>query len=116
MWGLFESSAAFGQLNGYTSDQTNAENYLNTAIADVTNGTVNGMSLSSYLSNYNVTIYTYDAAAGLPKGCGGNCSQPPQEFITVTTPEASTPVLLAADLFGFLALFAFLRKRLSRAF
>jgi len=120
MWGLFESSAAFGQLNGYTSDQTNAENYLNTAIADVKNGTVNGMSLSSYLSNYNVTIYSYDTGALcgpslVPCTSANGYSTPPQEFITVTTPEASTPVLLAVDFFGFIALVGFLRKRMARS-
>jgi hypothetical protein len=31
-------------------------------------------------------------------------------------PEASTPVLMAVDLFGFMALVGFLRKRVSRSF
>ena len=116
MWGLFESSTAFSQLNGYANDQTNAENYLNAAIADVNNGTVNGTSLSSYLSGYNVTIYSYDNGATCPGQLNNVCaSTPPQEFITVTTPEAGTPVLIAVDLLGFIALVGFLRRRgLSR--
>ena len=38
----------------------------------------------------------------------------PQEFISVTAPEASTPVLMAIDLLGFIALIGFLRKRAVR--
>ena len=118
LWGLFDSTDAFAQLNGFSGDQTNAENYLNTAITDVENNSINGGSISSYLGNYHVTIYSYDAA-GNPSGpsCGGGpCpSSPPQEFITVTTPEASTPIQLAVDLLGFVALVGFLRKRVSQS-
>ncbi len=38
-----------------------------------------------------------------------------QEFLVVSAPEASTPVLLAVDLFGFIALVALLRKRVSQS-
>jgi len=50
----------------------------------------------------NVTIYTSTASS-------------PQEFISVAAPEASTPILLAVDLLGFIALIGFLRKRVSRS-
>lgn len=49
----------------------------------------------------NVTIYTSTTGT-------------PQEFISVTTPEASTPILMAIDLLGFLALVGLLRKRAAR--
>ena len=49
----------------------------------------------------NVTVYTPQ-----PHGVS-------QEFLVVTTPEASTPVLLAADILGFIALVGFLRKRMA---
>jgi hypothetical protein len=115
MWGLFESSQAFGQLAAYsdTTDEANAENYLNAAITDVLTNNVNGQSLGSYLSGYNVTIYSYDTGASCPGVLNNVCaSTPPQEFINVTTPEASTPVLFAVDILGFVALLAFLRKRI----
>lgn len=125
LWGLFDpygngvsgDAGAFGQLSAYgdTSDKAAAIADLNAAIGDLTTG-INGMSVATYLSNYNVTIYSYDAAAGAPS-CGGKpCpSAPPQEFITVSTPEASTPVLFAGDLLGLVGLMGFLRKRASRA-
>ena len=94
------------------------ENYLTDAINDVAGGTIsnnlsgNGQTLSQYLSNYNVTIYSYNG--GGTTCPGGNCPPPPQEFITVTTPEASSVILMAVDLVGFLALVGFLRKRASQ--
>jgi len=116
MWALFESSSAIGDLNEYSVNPTIVEQYLNTAIGDVTNpnATIDGETVSAYLSGYNVTIYSYDTGATCPGQAGGVCaSTPPQEFITVTAPEASTPVLLAVDLLGFIALMGFLRKRMS---
>jgi hypothetical protein len=50
----------------------------------------------------NVSVYT-----PTPHGVS-------QEFLVVTTPEASAPVLLAVDLLGFMALVGFLRKRISQ--
>lgn len=121
LWGLFDpsgSSGAFTWLSSYSdySDQSAAETDLKNAINQVTNA-INGGTLSSLLGNYNITIYSYDPYAN-PNGpsCGGGpCpNSPPQEFISVTTPEASTPALLAIDLLGFLALAAFLRRRIPR--
>lgn len=114
MWGLFESSLAFGQLAAYgdTTDETNAENYLHAAIGDVLSGSVNGTPLNSYLSNYNVTIYSYDTGATCPGQPGNVCaSTPPQEFITVTAPEASTALLFPVDVLGLIGLFGLFRKR-----
>ena len=116
LWGLFDSanptdlSDAFNTLStmSLTEDLNAAENDLANAINQVQTMNSNG-TLSSYLSNYNVTIYTY---AGL--GCSGNCDGPPQEFMTVTTPEASAPVLLAVDLSALFALLGFLRKRIPK--
>lgn len=113
LWELFDPkafttlTADYGVGNSYESA---AQGFLNSAEYDASHSTINGGSLSSYLSNYNVTIYSYDPAGGTSCG-GGYCPPPPQEFITV--PEASTPVLMAVDLFGFMALVAFLRKRFS---
>lgn len=57
---------------------------------------------SGYVGN-NVEVFTPSPNA--------NASQ---EFLVVNAPEASTPVLLAVDLLGFLTLVGFLRKRISR--
>ena len=128
LWGLFDPTDAFAWLNsnGSYTDQSNAETDLNNAIGQV-NGAISGGTLGGILGNYNVTIYSYDpppSAGGtgmIPMcgsplvGCAANgYSLPPQEFISVTTPEVSTPVLMAVDLLGFMALVGFLRKRISR--
>ena len=64
----------------------------------ISGGSVN---LSS-LGISSLTAYTPTPNAGVA-----------QEFLRVTTPEASTAVLLAVDLLGFMALVVFLRKRIS---
>jgi hypothetical protein len=56
----------------------------------------------------DVTVYT-------PSPINKNGPQVSQEFLVVSTPEASTPLLLVVDLVGFLALVAFLRKRAVRS-
>jgi hypothetical protein len=124
LWALFDplgngaspsDPGAFGQLNNYgdTSAISQATTDLNAAINDVVN--TNSSALAE-LSNYKVTIYSYKSGATCPDQTGGVCANtPPQEFITVTTPEASTPILLAVDLLGFIALVGFLRKRVSRS-
>jgi hypothetical protein len=126
MWGLFDPTGtssdpgAFTWLSDYkdTTDLNNAETYLNNAVTYV----FNSANASQVQADVNaVTIYSYDPSAN-PDGpsCGGKpCpASPPQELITVTTvraSEASTPVLLAVDLLGFMALLRFLRKRISRS-
>jgi hypothetical protein len=104
IWGLFDSPA-FSYVTG--SDLTTAEAYLKAAVIAVGSPT----SQAAYA---NVNIYSYVPTSGV-WNCGG-CAPPPQEFITVTTPEVSTPVLMAVDLLGFLALVGFLRKRMARSF
>jgi hypothetical protein len=54
------------------------------------------------LGGYNVDIFTSN-----PLGAA-------QEFITVSAPEAATPILLAADVLGLLFFVGFLRKRTAR--
>jgi hypothetical protein len=125
MWALFDPTVFTDQTNGgggsctlpggfgclSSTDFANAEADLESAYAYVH---TNGLSTANFDSKegVNVTIYTYDSGAVCP---GSTCSGPPQEFISVTTPEASTPVLLAADLLGFMALVGFLRKRMARS-
>lgn len=86
MWELFDAPAAFAQLTAYgdTSDEATANNDLNAA---VTNVETNGLTPADYT---NVTIYSFDSAAGAPTCNGGPCpNSPPQEFITVNMDEAS---------------------------
>lgn len=118
LWGLFDSTDSFTAALD-AADESNAETYLNNAINEVVTSPA---AVSSYLSNYDVTIYTYvpPSSGGMNPLCGPGLSTlctadllPPQEFITV--PEASTPVLLAVDLLGFMALVGFLRKRVSQS-
>jgi hypothetical protein len=84
-----------------TTDLTVAEGLANTALSggvyDLNNIVVDGQSIGS------LTVYT----PIVPPGPNA------QEFLKVTAPEASTPVLLGVDLLGFLALAGFLRKRIS---
>jgi hypothetical protein len=114
MWELFDPTDASSALP--SGDQSLVAGMVQAAATDALNGTINGGSLSSYLSNYNVTIYSYSSALN-PNGpsCGGGpCPMsPPQEFISVIAPEASTPTLFAVDILGFIALVGFLRKRVS---
>lgn len=104
MWALFDGGTAFSGLSG--SDLTGAEQDLMTAETQVS---TLGLTTSSYS---DVVIYSYDAAAGLPTGCGGTCPPPPQEFITVM-PEPSSPGLLGLDLLGVAGLILLARRRLA---
>jgi|ERR1700733_542705 len=125
MWALFDPTVFTDQTNGgggsctlpggfgclSSTDFGNAKADLESAYAFVS---TNGLNTSNFGSKegVNVAIYTYDSGAVCP---GTTCSGPPQEFISVTTPEASTPLLLAVDLLGFMALVGFLRKRALRS-
>ncbi len=104
LWGLYVPAA----FNDIPSEAGVAEADLAAAVTATANQTI---------ANYaNVNIYTPNGTAptcpGYPNGCPNS---PPQEFLTVTTPEASTPVLMAVDLFGFIALVGFLRKRMPHS-
>jgi hypothetical protein len=97
---------AFGQLETYssgTSDLSNAESYLSAAIATATSP-----GISSDLSNYNVTIYSYDTGAS--GSCSPSCGQP-QEFIAVSMAEAPGPAILGVDLLGLAGLVLIARRR-----
>jgi len=90
LWALFDTSQSLSQLNSVPIDQTNAINDLNTAVQEVVNGEVGTTPLSTYLSNYNVTIYSYSGVhvggTNLSTTCpSGSCDPPPQEMITVTS-------------------------------
>lgn len=121
LWELFDPTVTAGTANmtsggpptdvvdtWLASDPTflsAATNYLATAITQVTstylNGGSTGETVSTYLSGYNVTIYTYNSSLNPdgPAGCGSTCPPPPQEFITVTAvPEASSLAMFAAYL------------------
>jgi hypothetical protein len=125
LWGLFyptgvpDNTGAFTWLAnaGDTTDLANAENYIDNAVNFVLNPS-NSAQVQADVNS--ATIYSYDPAAN-PNGpvCGsGACvTSPPQELITITpiaASEASTPILLAVDLLGFIALMGFLRKRMAR--
>lgn len=101
IWGLFDQQA-FSSIGG--SDLTNAQSYLAQAISA-------NPSASSYT---NVNIYSYVPGSGVTN-CGG-CNPPPQEFITVAMPEASSLTLSCTYLLGamIIGLFFYRRQRLQR--
>lgn len=113
LWGLFDpgTTSVVGAFNyltgsGFGADAGNALTYLETAIS------FTAADSAQVQADINgATIYSY--AGGGTTCPSGNCPPPPQEFITV--PEASTPILLAVDLLGFIALVGFLRKRMARS-
>ena len=89
---------------------------LTTAIGEVISGHLNGGEpVSTYLSGYSVSIYSYDPSFGT--SCpGSSCPPPPQEFITVTSvPEApSVGVFAVYVLFGGAGLLFWRRRRILR--
>jgi hypothetical protein len=114
LWGLFDPAEAFGAIGGL--DLSNANNDLSAAVADVASNSVNGVNLGAYLSDYNVTIYTYDPSAlANPNGpmCGSApCPMsPPQEFIAVSMAEPPAPALLGIDLLGLAGLLMIARRQ-----
>ena len=99
LWGVFDptSSDPDGPLSGNWitgTDLTNATTDLGLAEAAVAGGWTP--------SDYSVTIYTPSPTSAA------------QEFLTVTAPEASTPVLLSVDLLGLALVIAFFRRRSLR--
>lgn len=126
LWGLFDPSVLSDQ-NGVTCSLAGGVGCLSladydAAVTDLQNAwsavSAEGLTTANFVGSVanvqSVTIYSY---AGNATCNGGPCpTAPPQEFISVTTPEASSPVLLAIDLLGFFALVGFLRKRVSLGF
>jgi hypothetical protein len=98
MWGLFDP-VAYNNISG---------SVLAASKADLVTAIQNHGLLSSYT---NVSLYSYDAAAGIPTGCGGTCPAPPQEFIVVKMPEPPSFAILAVDLFSVLGIVVFFRWR-----
>jgi hypothetical protein len=101
LWNVFDSSDPSGPLVGgflTGTDLTMAQDDFTQAQQAVASGWTPG--------SYTVNIYTPSYPSTLDAA---------QEFLTVSAPEASTPVLLAADLLGLLFLWRFLRKRASRS-
>jgi len=122
LWALFDTSQSLTQLSSVPTDKTNAMNYLNTAVQEVVNGEVGTTPLSAYLSNYNVTIYSYSGvpvgSTGLPTTCpGGSCDPPPQEMITVTSMSEppALGVFAVYFLLGGACLLFFGRRRIVSA-
>jgi hypothetical protein len=116
LWGLFDpygngvsgDPGAFGQLAGYTSDLNNATMDLYNAVSYAFNS-VNAAQVQTDVNA--ITIYSYDASAGIPTGaCGGPCPKP-QEFITVNMAEPPAPALLGMDLLGLAGLMLIARHR-----
>lgn len=109
MWSVFEQGEEDSYLAGYygsdTTDLTGFENNVDTWLTAAQNQTFTSGEFS------NVTIYTpVDGTQNCPTypGCGGG---PPQEFMTVATPEPSQVALLGFDFLGVGALVFFLRRR-----
>ena len=124
MWGLFDP-AIFTQQNGTTCSLPGAEGCLslvdyNAATTDLQNAwnyvSSHGLNTSNFVSAESlnsVTIYSYDAAGGAPTCPGGPCpSAPPQEFISISVPEPSSPAHLAIYLAALLCLVIVARRRL----
>lgn len=106
LWELTDPQQASSALS--TGDQAVVQSDLRTAVTDAL-----GNNPISYLNGDTVTFYSYDANAT----CGGSpcASSPPQEFITVSTPEPSSPALLGLDFLGLSGLVLFARRRLAKS-
>ena len=125
LWELFDSNSttgSFAQLNAYGDQayETGATGGAGTPGAQallagaISQATGNPQNLANYLSNYNITIYSYDPANGTSCG-GGYCPPPPQEFITVSMTEPPSPALLGLDLLGVAGLLLVVRRRTAKA-
>jgi hypothetical protein len=111
LWELTDPQAASSALPG--GDQAAVQSYLQTAVTEAESN-----NPSSYLNGDTVTFYSYDAPPnGMIPTCGGSpcASLPPQEFITVSTPEPSSPALLGLDFLGLSGLVLFARRRLAKS-
>ncbi len=95
IWNVFDSFSPLPTDYLNSAQRTQALNYLSLAQTAVA-----GKSPTDFS---NVTIYT-------PTPSGAS-----QEYLTVTTPEASTIALLAVDISGLAGLVFLLRRRFARA-
>jgi hypothetical protein len=111
LWELTEPQDASSALP--SGDQAAVQSYLRTAVTDAL-----GNNPLSYLNGDTVTFYSYDAPPnGMIPTCGGSpcASLPPQEFVTVSTPEPSSPALLGLDFLGLSGLVLVARRRLAKS-
>jgi hypothetical protein len=97
IWDIFDRSG----VQAWLANPSNGGDPLGVsalALADA-----NAALSASYTPGEYANVVIYSSTTGTP-----------QEFVSVTAPEASTPVLMAVDLLGFIALVGFLRKRVVR--
>jgi hypothetical protein len=112
IWDVFDPGASTGiDANASTlaaNAASLAANYLSQA------GTVAGALALDNISA--VTIYTAnpDGPGAVNQQTCPGCGTP-QEFVTVSMPEPSSPLLLGLDLLGVAGLIIFARRRLSRS-
>jgi hypothetical protein len=102
LWGVFDNSA-IGTLND-AGLRSKAQTYLQS-------------SASAYLArsaDQNASIASAITIYSPIRGTASCCSDPPQEMITVRTPEPSTVVLLAVDLAALGLLVLLLRRHRTR--
>jgi len=127
LWALFDTSNSLGQLAGAKDyqDESNAIGYLDGAVelvcaSTTTCGSTPSSAANSLLSNYNVTIYSYNAVdvggTTSPTTCpSGSCAPPPQEMITVMSEPPSLGVFAVYFLLGGSCLLFFGRRGILKA-
>jgi len=93
LWGLFDPSA-LSDISG--TDRMTATTDLTNAIKYVDN---NNLTASDFPY---VTVYTYVLGSGTTCNPGESCPAPPQEFITVITPEPASLLLFGTGLLGII--------------
>jgi hypothetical protein len=105
IWSIFEPTATTTWLNshGASADVGAVTTLRNDALAAVAGG------VAPNFDPANVTIYSYKSLISCPNGC----APPPQEFITVKTPEAPVLAMLAFDLTALAALILLVFRRRS---
>ncbi len=111
MWGVFDYQALYpgSQYDDLTAaEQTAARNILASAGQYIL---ANNLTASDYS---NVTLYAWNGVTPAPSSaCGGTCGAP-QQLMSVTMAEPSSPALLAADMLAVFGLIAIFRKRIVR--
>jgi hypothetical protein len=102
IWDIFADSAVKAWLHTYGADTF----YTNEVLADV----LDAQATKGTFNLSNLTVYTPEANSGM---CGGSsCSSAtPQEFVSISAPEAPAPAILAFDLLGLLGVVFFVRRR-----